>query len=82
MASSASSSKPHVFANTLRFSARDFLALTKKTLVFKGAHFPNLPYASHFCIGGTASIVFSSLIKLTTIGKQSILSNSLPKLTH
>ncbi len=29
--------RPYVFAYKLRFSARDFLALTKKILVFRGA---------------------------------------------
>ena len=37
MAASAACSHPHVFAHTLRFSTRGFLALTPKCLVFRGA---------------------------------------------
>ena len=43
MAASAACSHPHVFAHTLRFSARGFLALTKN------AWFVEVPYSENKC---------------------------------
>ena len=47
MAASAACSNPHVFAHTLRFSARVFLALTKN------AWFLEVPLSSNLPLGAT-----------------------------
>jgi len=60
MAASAACSNPHVFAHTLRFSARSFLALTKNAWFLEVPLSQALPLPSSTLFKGGAGVEYES----------------------